>query len=79
MLEGGGVINRLGRSAQKSSVTKGASRISRDGGVRGFAESGKLQIEFVKMLLGVIEKNQETRIAGSERCTRAEANAAPAP
>jgi hypothetical protein len=53
--------------------------ISENRHVRGFACRGKLQIDFVKVLLGMIQKNQQARAAAGERLHESGADAASSP
>jgi len=49
--------------------------IPENGGVRGFSGSRKLQIDFVEILLGMVKKNQEARVAESKSLHQRRANA----
>jgi hypothetical protein len=50
--------------------------ISENGGEQGSACGGKLQVDFVKILLGVVEKDQEARIRADERLHKRRTDAA---
>jgi len=65
MLEGGGVINRLRAIAVKN-LRRQTGRPEYLG-VSGFARRRKLPTDFVEILFGMVEENQEARVAGSER------------
>ena len=68
MLEGGGVINRLRAIAVKNlRQQRAVQNISENGCVSRFARRRKLPIDFVEILFGMVEENQEARVAGSER------------
>jgi len=68
MLEGGSVINRLRAIALKNlRHQRAVQNISENGCVSGFARRRKLPIDFVEILFGMVEENQEARVAGSER------------
>jgi hypothetical protein len=70
------LINRLGAIAVKNlGHQRAVQNISENGCVKGFAGRRKLHIDFVEILFGMVEKNQEARVASSERFDKSGPNA----
>src|SRR5712691_8611762 len=77
MFERRRMINRLRTIAIKNFCHQRAiQNIAENGGVRGSAGCCKLHIDFVEILLGMIEENQKLRAAGSKRLRKSGADAA---
>ena len=71
----GGVMDRRGTIAVRNlRHQRAVQNVSRNGCVRRFAGRRKLQVNFVEILFGIIEKNQETRMVGSEGLQKSAAN-----
>src|SRR5258708_29548806 len=80
MFERRSVVNRLGVITVKYlGHQRAIQNIAENGGIRGLAGCRELHVDFVEILFGMIEKNQGSRPARSERLCKSGPDAASCP